>query len=169
MSDQEKIQAIQRVLGVEDDGIWGPITQGALDALLAGAGWTAAGKASSFADPADVAAFRRCKEQGYSDDFCFGRGDNGVGVWGDDTTQGSGASCAIPPDDMVAKFGSIAGAKHARVIVEANGRRITATVKDRMPYKKNIKNGAVIDLNPDAAEQLGLRPPFLVGARWKWA
>lgn len=173
----DKIKAVQRVLGVVDDGIWGPKSKAALGAILAPDGpspesssddWNV-GKASSFADPADVRAFRKCKQNGGSDLQCFKVGDNGVGCWGDDTSEGSGMSCAIPPDDMVEKFGSVAGAEKAKVIVEANGRSIVATVKDRMPWKKNIRNGAVIDLNPDAAAALGLNPPFMVNAKWKWA
>jgi len=38
--------------------------------------------ASSFADPADVRAFKRCKAQGKTDQECFRVGDNGVGCWG---------------------------------------------------------------------------------------
>jgi len=38
-----------------------------------------------------------------------------------------------------------------------------------MPWKKNIHNGAGIDLNPDAVRALGLEPPIMVPAKWEWA
>lgn len=177
---------IQKILGTRvDNGIPGPTDQRALtdlhDAARANGEWPIEpiptppisqwheGKASSFADPADIKAFRRCKAQGKSDQECFKVGDNGVGCWGDDTSEGSGPSCALPPDDMIEGWGSIEGAKHAGVLVEVRGKIVKLVLKDRMPWKTNITNGAAIDLNPDAAALLGLEPPFLVSARWKWA
>lgn len=126
-------------------------------------------KASSFADPADVAAFRRCKAKGKSDQECFKVGDNGIGCWGDDTSAGSGPSCALPPEDMIDRWGSVAKAKHRTVIVTANRHSVACILKDRMPSRKNIKNGAGIDLNPDAVKALGMKPPIMVAATWSWA
>ena len=126
------------------------------------------GMASSFADPSDVAAFQSCKAQGKSDQECFRVGDNGIGCWGDPTNEGSGPSCALPPDDMEAKWGSVAAAKHRPVVVHANGRTIVCVLKDRMPRKAHIKNGACIDLNPDAVRALGLQPPVMVPVEWSW-
>lgn len=165
----DKIAAIQTVLGVTVDGVWGPNTQRALDSLLHPA-FSAEHhvKASSFADPKDVAAFRRCKERGGSDQDCFKVGDNGIGCWMDDVTEGHGPSCALPPDDMIEKWGSINDAKHKLVEVEANGKTVTCVLRDRMPWKRNITNGAGIDLNPDAVRALGLEPPIMVNAVWKW-
>jgi hypothetical protein len=127
------------------------------------------GKASSFADPADIRAFRRCRSSGKSEGECFKVGDNGIGCFGDSTVEGTGPSCAIPPDDMIEQFGSVRAAKHQRVRVTANGRSIVCLVKDRMPWKTNIKNGAVIDLNPDAVRALGLVPPIMINARWDFS
>jgi len=127
------------------------------------------GFATSFADPNDVAAFRKCKAEGKSDNECFKLGDNAIGCWGDDTSEGSGASCAVPPDDMIKQFGSIAAAKHKQVAVTVKEKTATVTLKDRMPWKKNIKNKAVIDLNPDSCAALGLKPPVRVKANWIWA
>jgi hypothetical protein len=127
-----------------------------------------AGKASSFADPADVAAFRRCKAKGNSDSYCFKFGDNGIGVWSDDTSQGSGPSCALPPDDMITQWGSIANARHKKVRVWVNGHSIVCVLKDRLPWKKFIKHGVAIDLNPDACHAVGLNPPILVDVTWAW-
>jgi hypothetical protein len=56
-----------------------------------------------------------------------------------------------------------------RVIVRANGKVITCLLADTMPWKRNIKNGAGIDLNPCACALLGLKPPILVAAAWVWA
>lgn len=121
-------------------------------------------KASSFADPADVAAFRRCKARGKSDQECFKVGDNGVGKWGDDTT-GKTPMCALPRDDW-RHLGD--KARGARVEVVANGKTVVCELRDTMPWKKNIKNGAGIDLNPAAVAALGLRPPILISATWRF-
>lgn len=121
-------------------------------------------KASSFADPADIKAFRSCKSQGHTDQYCFARGDNGIGVWGGDTTADY-PLCALPRDD----WKNYPNPEHAGVIVRANGRVITCLLADTMPWKKNIKNGAGIDLNPCACALLGLNPPILVAAQWVWA
>jgi hypothetical protein len=126
--------------------------------------------ASSFADPQDIADYERSGS--------LARGDNGIGCWGDLTAQEVTPMCALPPEDVIAKWGSMKG-KHARrkkVRVNITGSGGTLTRKevvcelaDRMPSKKNIKNGAGIDLNPAAAKALGLNPPFLVHAEWEWA
>lgn len=129
---------------------------------------TIKGKASSFADPKDVAAFKRCKAQGKTDLQCFKVGDNGVGCWGDNTAQLDIPMCAVPPDDMIAKWGSVNAAKHKPIVVRVNGHQVVCRLADRMPKKKNIKNGAVIDLNPAALKALGLKPPVMVQAEWWW-
>lgn len=123
--------------------------------------------ASSFADPKDIEAFRRCKANGGTDMECFKVGDNGIGVWGRDTT-GPTPMCALPPDDMEIRFGEWRKAKNAKVRVRANGHEVVCILADRMPWKKNIKNEAGIDLNPAAAKSLRLSPPFKVQAEWEW-
>lgn len=174
-------KAIQSILHVAEDGVIGPKTLQALTTLSTAsdeAPWPSSApgspipdswrqvKATSFADPADVAAFKHCKAQGNSDMTCFARGDNGVGKWGDDCTAGSGPACALPPEEW-AQFGSAARGKE--VIVEHNGKEVTCKLKDTMPHYANIHNGAAIDLNPDACEALGLTPPVMADVRWKWA
>jgi hypothetical protein len=157
---------IQRLLGVEPDGVWGPKSSAALMRLVEAQSlprWTEC-KASSFADPADVERFRKCKAQGKSDLECFEVGDNGRGCWGDDTTADK-PMCALPREDWE---GLGRRARGARVVVEANGRRVTCELRDTMPRRKNILNGAGIDLNPAACRALGLRPPVMVEARWRW-
>jgi hypothetical protein len=175
MDDIDTIKAIQGLLGVKQDGRFGAASRAALESLIAGATSPVAAsdgvhtvKASSFADPADVRAFKRCKERGGSDHDCFKVGDNGIGAWGDDCSEGSGASCALPPDDMIAKWGSVEAAKHKLVDVKANEKSVTCVLKDRMPWKRHITNGAGIDLNPDSVRALGLEPPIMVSAQWSW-
>lgn len=158
-----KVADIQRILGVDPDGIWGPQSKLALDGLVQDQV-----KASSFADPADVRAFRKCKERGNNDQKCFEVGDNGIGCWDDDVSEGSGPSCALPPETMIEKWGSIDGAKHKLVEVEYESLSVTCSVKDRMPHLANITNGARIDLNPDTCRALGLEPPVMVSVSWRW-
>lgn len=96
------IVRIQEILGVNPDGVWGPKSQAALDFLVQvykrDSEWHEV-IASSFADPADVAAFKRCKANGGTDAQCFRIGDNAIGAWGDSTAEGTGPSCALPPED----------------------------------------------------------------------
>lgn len=118
--------------------------------------------ASSFADPQDLAD--------YAKSGSFAKGDNGIGCWGDITAQEHTPMCALPPEDIVARWGSMK-ARHARgkrVRVSANGHEVTCVLADRMPARAKIRNGAGIDLNPAAAKQLALRPPFLAPAEWSW-
>lgn len=118
--------------------------------------------ASSFADPQDLADFERSGS--------FADGDNGIGCWGDKTAQWTVPMCALPPEDVIAKWGSMRArdARRKPVRVRANDREVVCLLADRMPSKKNIKNKAGIDLNPAAAKALGLVPPFLVHAEWEW-
>lgn len=122
-------------------------------------------KASSFADPQDVRKFRQCKLKGMSDAEAFRYGDNGIGRWGDRTDEGTGPACALPPEDWE-HLG--AKARGAKVRVTVGDKSIVCLLKDTMPHRRNIKNGAGIDLNPDACEDLGLTPPVMVAAVWEW-
>ena len=117
--------------------------------------------ATSFADPEDVRRFEECKAQGKSDQECFKVGDNGIGCWGDDTTTGS--CCALSPEAMKAKWGSVKTARHKRVIVSYGTRQVTCTLKDRLPHRSTR-----IDLNPGACKALGLKPPVKVKVVWEW-
>lgn len=161
-----KVQEIQRILGVKDDDVWGDISQGALDKLLSEHVSTKVHSvmASSFADPADIAAFRKCKATGKSDQECFKVGDNGIGKWGDDTTNGK-PMCALPPEHWRPLGIKARGAK---VLVKANGKQVVCELRDTMPSLVNIKNGAGIDLNPAAVKALGLKPPIMIKATWTW-
>ena len=121
-------------------------------------------QASSFADPADLIAFKRAKARGLSDIEAFKFGDNCVGKWGDPTGEGTGPSCALPPED----WRPLGDKAHlAQVRVFANGRSVVCLLKDTMPKRANCK-AAQLDLNPDACEALGLTPPVMVAASWEW-
>lgn len=128
--------------------------------------------ASSFADPADIRRFRSCIEKGGTDQDCFKIGDNGIGCWGDDCSEGSGPSCALPPEVMIQNWGSVDAAKHQLVMVNrldvknSNVHQVVCKVKDRMPHLAHIHNGARIDLNPDAVRALRLEPPIMAEVVW---
>lgn len=156
------LKKIQTVLGVTADGYWGPKSQTALNAEQGHtSGFSVT--ASSFADPADVVAFNKCKAQGKTDQQCFKVGDNGIGQFGKITAQDQIAMVAVHADDMIARWGSIIAAAHRPVTVTVNNKTIDATVEDRIGVKGRI------DLNPAGAKQLGLNPPFLVPCVWNWA
>lgn len=122
--------------------------------------------ASSFADPADVAAFHRCKTTGRTDMECFAVGDNGIGLWQHNTAQDMFPMCALPRE-IWQDAGKTGG---AGVLVRYNGIVVHGILGDTMPSLANIRTGAGIDLNPAFSKHLGLHPPFLVsGVEWRWA
>ena len=125
-------------------------------------------KATSFADPADLAAFNRAKAKGLTDEQAFSYGDNCIGKWDSHPTgEGSGPICALPRDDWQ-HLSSPGGTK---VKVCANGREVICELWDTAPWKRNIHNvagGNMIDLNPDACKTLGLRPPVMCAATWQF-
>ena len=126
--------------------------------------------ASSFADLADVEAFKKAKAKGLTDQEAFKVGDNGVGAWGDFTAQEDTPMCALPPEDWLEKWGSSASARGKKVLVTYKDKSVVGELGDTMPHKANIKNGAGIDLNPAFAKALGQKPPFMLqGVQWEWA
>jgi hypothetical protein len=159
---------IQRLLGVEDDGFWGPNSQQALNNELEGVGGSGGGngpfeaEASSFADPKDVEDFKKCKAQGKTDKQCFKVGDNGIGKFGKITAQTTTPMVAIHPSDATKRWGSMNAAAHRMVRVSLGSRSVTASVEDQLGVAGRI------DLNPAAAAQLGLNPPFLKDCTWEW-
>lgn len=168
--------AIQELLGipkeVQAQNI-GPLTRAAFENLAntpndvefpSEGGEFISGSASAFAYHADIVAFRKCKAQGKSDQQCFKVGDNGIGKWGDNTYDTDQPMCALPYED----WEKLDNPRGKLVEVRANGRTVIAELRDTMPHKANITNGAVIDLNPAASEALGLKPPFMVPVLWRW-
>ena len=165
------LATIQGLIGATQDGIWGPKSQKALNTALQGSGGTGAksggngpfkAKASSFADPKDVADFKKCKAEGKTDKACFAVGDNGIGAWGANTALTTKPMVAVHEDDAVARWGSFDGAAHRRVRVTVGGKSVEATVEDK------LGTAGRIDLNPAAAAKLGLNPPFLKACEWEW-
>lgn len=123
-------------------------------------------KASSFADPADVLAFRQCKAKGLSDQECFKHGDNGIGAWGHNCAQDHDPMAALPRE-IWRGAGKTGGAK---LIVTYKGISIRGILGDTMPSLAHITNGAGIDLNPAFAKAFGVHPPFMLdGVTWEWA
>ena len=111
-------------------------------------------KATSFADPADLRAFNRARRNGKTTLEALEVGDNGVGAWGHSTVAGTGPCCALSP--------TVAGFHPLRMVRIFYGEKhVDADVRDIAP-------GGVIDLNPDACEELGLKPPVDVMVDWNW-
>jgi hypothetical protein len=49
------------------------------------------------------------------------------------------------------------------------GKTVIGELRDTMPHKADISNGAGIDLNPGFAKAFGVRPPFMLrGVKWEW-
>lgn len=162
MSNIDKIKAIQEILEVEADGIIGPITRAAFESLGRGASDWVNAKASSFADPADIAAYVRCRAKGRTKAQCLKVGDNGEGYWGDNTTAPD-PQCALNKTHIVKKWGSMAKGKHKLVDVQIDGQIVTCKLTDTGAPQTRI------DLNPGAVAEFGLEPPILVKAKWRWA
>jgi hypothetical protein len=137
--------------------------------------------ASSFANSEDIRRFRKCKiEGGYwlhgvwhpgsSDKHCFEIGDNGIGFWGQDVSEGSGPACALPPE-VIEYYGLH---KDSPLIVKnlANDVEATVLVRDHMPdiaYLEKHDRKYRIDLNPDACHALGIPIPAEQLVTWRKA
>lgn len=182
------IKAIQALLGVAEDGIYGQESIRAMQHLINRAAsnqqWPGAPEpktttvggvevpravfASDFADATDLANFNACKAKGGTDQECFRVGDNCIGAWGDSTAKGSGPCCALPPEELA---GRPDGGRNSKVSVTNAETKQEATVfvRDKMPHIPFIENGCRIDLNPDACELLGLRIPVKAPVYWRFA
>lgn len=170
-TDPAFVKRLQGALGVVPDGNWGSRSSASLRCAQFNVSLNRVNscKASSFADPADVAAFKRCKAEGFSDQRCFGVGDNGIGAWNNDTSEGSGPQVALPPEFLIAKYGALSQAVHKAIQVTnpANGNKVTAYVGDLMPHIGTEPSGAGIDCNPDVVAALGQTPPMLIPVTWQ--
>lgn len=175
MTAKEARREAQRILNVVQDGSLGPKSRAAWEMLAAAPAnseWPPRPTvsavhevlASSFADPADIRAFEKCKAAGGTDEECFRKGDNGIGLWNDRTTEDR-PMCALPRDDWQ-DFGN--SARGRAVLVTCDGKSVICELRDTMPWKKNIRNKAGIDLNPAAWKALGFKPPQLRKATWQW-
>lgn len=159
----DKIERIQKLLEVPADGRWGVISQGAFNSHLGQNGKVFSMKASSYADPADLVAFNKCKAKGKSDNECFKVGDNGIGQFGKITAQEKTSMVAVHKDRMIERWGTVNGAAHRPVEVTINNRTFQATVEDR------ISAPGRIDLNPACLKLAGLQAPLdPTPCTWKW-
>src|ERR1041385_4447173 len=123
--------------------------------------------ASSFADPKDVAAYKKAIAEGKTEAEALRIGDNGIGTWGDNTARDDVPMCALPPEDWQAKWGN--NARGRKVSVTYKGKTVIGELRDTMPHKANIKNGAGIDLIPGFAKAFNVKPPFMLkGVQWEW-
>ena len=123
--------------------------------------------ASNFADAADLRGFQRAKARGLSDVQAFKFGDNCVGFWGANTCSDT-PMCALPPEDIAAKWGTEAAGKNKAVRVTSGGKSVVCQLADVMPHKRKITNGCGIDLNPGAVKALGLHAPLKTPVVWEW-
>jgi len=173
MASDDQERAIQGILGVEQDGIFGKRSKTALTDLIAETielkpptsneeGTDA--YASSFADLGDVRAFKKCKLKGNSDKFCFKVGDNGIGYGGMITGTDQVCAAALRARDIAAKYGSLA---------KGHGKPIEVI------YKNIVQRGVIgdymspglkasIDLNPGFHKAFGVNPPFIIKVKWRW-
>lgn len=193
MTAQDKLRQAQAAMGMppdDCDGIPGPQTSGvfadlcgaargeylALKAAAAGhisqpvqTGEVHHVKASSFADPRDVRAFRQCKGQGFSDQHCFRVGDNGIGFTGIDCTDEGTPYVAVPPEKWALKWGNAANASGRELRVTYQGKTIVCKIGDTMPHEANITNGCGLDMAPGAQKAFGLIAPFIIdNVDWEW-
>jgi len=111
-------------------------------------------KATSFADEADLRAYNRAINDGFTPQEALRKGDNGLGAWNKSTVAGTGPCCALAP--TVEGF-----RRHAIVRVTFGDKFVDCDVRDIAPE-------GVIDLNPDAVAALGLRAPLSVMVDWFW-
>lgn len=125
-------------------------------------------KASDFASLQDVAIYHRLKSEGFSEKYALAHGDNGIGFWGDTTAQTVIPMVALPPDDIIAKFGAFNAGHNAQILLTLNGKTLTVLLCDHMPWKKNIHNGAGIDCNPAVLLACGEHSPMMAPASWDW-
>lgn len=133
-------------------------------------------KASSFADAADVRAFKRCKTRGGSDLQCFRVGDNGIGARGASCAQTDRPMIALPREVWRHDGATIATAAEAGTpyVITFAGRDLEAELGDTMPSVHNITNGAGMDTNPAVAAAFNalfgkvvLEAPFMVPMAWR--
>lgn len=112
-----------------------------------------------FAYPDDIAAYQRAKEAGASEQEALQVGDNGVGRWGDNTTDPNVPMVALPPSDIVKHWGSVdAGRGKAVQVYGPNGQTVIAKVADIGPHGKlDLNPGATRALFPDGASSAAIR------------
>lgn len=123
-------------------------------------------RVTTFATFKDLVGYIKCLIAGGTATKCYLKGDNGVGAWGDTTAQIHTPMCALPPREMVVRFGSSRAArgKMVKVHVPRLHRTVMCECRDKGP------NG-VVDINPAALQELGLPIDSELNetATWEWA
>jgi hypothetical protein len=60
-------------------------------------------------------------------------------------------------------------ARGQKVSVTYKGQTVVGKLRDTMPHRANITNGAGIDLNPGFAKAFGVTAPFMLQeVEWNW-
>lgn len=120
-------------------------------------------KMTSFATYKDLVGFIKCLQKGNSTNFCYNRGDNGVGASMKVTAQQHTPMVALPTSEMKAKWGSTKNAWGKKVKIKLNGKTAIAEVADIGP-------AGVCDLNPAALIALGLPHDSELSqtGEWNW-
>ena len=165
---------IQGILGVEQDGMFGRRSKAALLALIkpvteaeihqANDTSSPTVMASSFADAGDVRAFRKCKNNGHSDKYCFGVGDNAIGYGGLNTSNAEIPMAALPRRVIEQKWGSLLKGHKKPLEVTYKDIVVQGIVGDYMSAGLRAK----IDLNPGFQTRFGVEPPFLIPVKYRW-
>ena len=134
--------------------------------------------ASSFADPADLAAFKKWykiyRDHGMSDEAAtkaaLAKGDNGIGFTGIFCATDKECLCALPPEEWKSKWKTKTEASGKGVNVTYKGKTVAGKLGDTMPPEGKRLNEALIDFNPGFAKAFGVKPPFMLkGVSWEWA
>jgi hypothetical protein len=168
-TDPSFVLELQSLLGVPADGDWGARSSAALKCAIFGLSLLAPNVTfgTSFADPADVAAYDAAIARGMSPEEALAIGDNGIGCYNNKTREGSGPQVALPPEFMLARFGGEAQAQGQPIKISLNGKTVVAKIGDVMPHLGEEPSGALIDNNPDVVRALGLEPPMKTTLTWQ--
>lgn len=124
--------------------------------------------ATSFADPADIVDYNRAIAAGKTVAQALAVGDNGIGCWGDNTKQGSGARSSLPAHVITARWGSMHNGKNRLIRVFFSDKWIDTILSDVGPGPSEEHEGHGLDLNYDAWAAFGLIPPCSHTVQWNW-
>ena len=118
-------------------------------------------KGTTFADVGDLLRYNRSVWNGVSPDRALEYGDNGLGAWGLSTVRGTGPCIALDRDEIATATGSSHRQPRRLVRVSFQDKTVECQVRDVAP-------SGICDLNPDAAAELGIKPPWsgLVDIVW---
>lgn len=118
---------------------------------------------TSFATYKDLVNYIKCLQAGNSTTFCYRKGDNGVGASGTTTAQAHTPMCALPPSELVKKWGTKRAAFGKKVCCKLLGKEVHCEVQDIGP-------SGVCDLNPAALIALGLNQEteLSTNGTWEW-